>query len=121
VRAVQGDASDLADLVDTRTFDLVLCHGLLEYVDDPADVLRRVAPVLRSTGIISAVVPGRLGAVLSKAVAGDFGAAEELLVSSVADWDVHESGPRRYTTAELSDLMRDTGYRPILERGVRIF
>lgn len=121
VRSVQGDASDLGDVVESKTIDLVLCHGLLEHVDDPADVLSRVAPVLRSGGIVSVVVPGRLGAVLSKAVAGDFGAAEELLVSSVAHWDVHEDGPRRYTEAELTDLMRDTGFRPVLERGVRIF
>ena len=43
VSAVQGDAETLASLVGRDRPDLVLCHGTLEYVDDPAATLAQVA------------------------------------------------------------------------------
>ena len=39
VAAVQGDLADLADLVAPGSADLVLCHSVLEVVDDPAAAL----------------------------------------------------------------------------------
>jgi S-adenosylmethionine-dependent methyltransferase len=44
-----GDAARLTDLFRAASFDVVLCHHILEYVDDPATVLRGAAPVLRDT------------------------------------------------------------------------
>ncbi len=40
VRAVQGDATELSGLVPAGEFDVVLCHSVLEVVDDPAEALR---------------------------------------------------------------------------------
>ena len=36
VTGQQGDLGDLAGLVEAGSVDLVLCHGVLEVVDDPA-------------------------------------------------------------------------------------
>lgn len=121
VHAVQGDSTDLMEHVQPRSTDLVLCHGVLEYLENPGEALVQVARVLRRGGIVSAVVPGRLGAVLSRAVAGDFQAAETLLVSTAAEWNLRADGPRRYTAAELNALAREPGLRPVMERGVRVF
>ena len=38
-----GDAARLTALLPGLFFDVVLCHNLLEYVDDPASVLRAAA------------------------------------------------------------------------------
>src|SRR3954447_21562679 len=35
IRAMQGDAAGLPGLVAAGSFDLVLCHSVLEVVDDP--------------------------------------------------------------------------------------
>src|SRR5437764_12431059 len=35
VQAVQGDVAGLADVVEAGSVDLVLCHSVLEVVDDP--------------------------------------------------------------------------------------
>src|SRR5690348_4574613 len=40
VTALQGDLTDLLDLVPAGSVDLVLCHGVLGLVDDPAAALR---------------------------------------------------------------------------------
>jgi len=34
----RGDAAQLADIFQTGSFDIILCHNLLEYVDDPGAV-----------------------------------------------------------------------------------
>src|ERR1700724_3438454 len=41
-----GDATELAKLFHTRSFDVILCHNILEYCDDPGAVLRGAAPPL---------------------------------------------------------------------------
>jgi S-adenosylmethionine-dependent methyltransferase len=35
-----GDATQLANLFHTRSFDVILCHNILEYCNDPGAVLR---------------------------------------------------------------------------------
>src|SRR5712691_1658251 len=42
-----ADAGQLATLFDAGSFDLILCHNILEYVDDPGAVLRGAARALR--------------------------------------------------------------------------
>jgi S-adenosylmethionine-dependent methyltransferase len=62
VTAVQGDGDALADLVPPGSVDLVLCHSLLEVVDDPNRVVESLAAVLQPGGAASVVVaswPGR--------------------------------------------------------------
>src|SRR5690606_21074578 len=43
ITAVQGDGDRLAGLVEPGSADLVLCHSLLEVVDDPAEVVGALA------------------------------------------------------------------------------
>src|SRR5207248_11113168 len=38
-----GDATQLAELFHADSFDVILCHNILEYVDDPCAVLRSAA------------------------------------------------------------------------------
>src|SRR5205807_9084492 len=47
VRAVQGDGDALTELVEQESADVVLCHSLLEVVDDPATVVKALAAALR--------------------------------------------------------------------------
>ena len=44
-----GDAMQLATLFDAGSFDLILCHNILEYVDDPGAMLRGAARTLRES------------------------------------------------------------------------
>ncbi len=49
-------------------FDAVLCHNVLEYVDDKAEVVRALGRVLRPGGTLSVVKHNRLGRVMQAAV-----------------------------------------------------
>jgi S-adenosylmethionine-dependent methyltransferase len=48
VTVKHGDARQLATIFQTGSFDIVLCHNLLEYLDDPGAVLRGAGCLMRS-------------------------------------------------------------------------
>ncbi|GLZ38710.1 methyltransferase domain-containing protein [Actinokineospora sp. NBRC 105648] len=57
VHVVQAAAEDAPDLFRAGDFDLVLCHDLLQYADNPAWLLRAVTTPLRSGGLLSVLGP----------------------------------------------------------------
>jgi SAM-dependent methyltransferase len=120
VRAVQGDGDALAGLIEPGTADLVLCHAVLEVVDDPAGVASALAAALRPGGAASVLVANRAAAVLSRAVGGHLDVAGVLL----GDPDGH-AGPRdtlrrRYDAASAAALLRDAGLEVEQTHGVRV-
>ena len=116
VTGQQGDLTDLAALVDDQP-DLVLCHGVLEVVDDAAAALAAIAGVLRPGGHLSLLVAQRHAAVVARAMAGHFQAARELLEST----DRPASGPHRFTRDELVALLGAAGLEPTAVHAVRVF
>ena len=114
VSGQQGDLTDLASLVEEA--DLVLCHGVLEMVDDPSASLAAIAGVLRPGGHLSLLVAQRHAAVVARAMAGHFQAARELL-----DGDSTGRGGRRFTHDELVDLLGAVGLQPSSVHAVRVF
>jgi SAM-dependent methyltransferase len=121
VRGVQGDTTDLLQRVGADSFDLVICHGVLEHVDDPAQALDAIAAALRPGGHVSVVVAGRLAAVVARALAGDFGAAGRLYETDLDRWDTRSMGPRRFVQSELDALLRGHGFTPVTSRALRVF
>ena len=117
-----GDATQFANLFPAGSFDLILCHNILEYVDDPCTVLRSAARTLRDpSSIISVLVRNQAGEVLKAAIQdGDVAAAEHNLT---AEWG-HESlygGRVRLSTAEsLKAMLREPSLAVTAERGVRV-
>ena len=60
-----GDAAQVANLFPAGSFDVIICHNLLEYFDDPCAVFRSAARALRDpSSIISVVVRNQAGEVL---------------------------------------------------------
>lgn len=112
----QGDLSDLPGLDGADGADLVLCHGVLEVVDHPAEALRTLAGVLRPGGTLSLLVAQRHAAVVARAMAGHFTAARDLLDSP----DESRTG-RRYTADELTTMLVEAGFAVDTVHGVRVF
>ncbi len=117
VRGVQGDASDLADLVGESAADLVLCHGVLEVVDDPAEALAASVAVLVPGGALSLLVAHRPAAVLARVLAGRLDQALELL----DDDPVGAPPPRRFTEPEVLALLSGVDLADPEVHGVRVF
>src|SRR5258707_3907751 len=54
-----GAAAQLASLFPARSFDVILCHNILEYLNDPGVVLRAAAHGLRDLSSILSVLVRR--------------------------------------------------------------
>ena len=83
VTGQQGDLADLLEVTGPASADVVLCHGVLEVVDDPAAALATIRQVLRPGGALSLLVAQRHAAVVARAMAGHFQQALGLLDDTV--------------------------------------
>ena len=121
VTGVQGDTHGLLDVVEPGSYDMVLCHGVLEYVDDPAEGVRNAVGALRPAGTLSLLAAGRGGAVLARALAGHFAEAQHALGDPDGRWGAGDSLPRRFTADALTGLVTAAGLRAAAVHGVRVF
>ena len=115
VTGVQGDVDGLAGLVEGA--DVVLCHGVLEVVDDPASALATIRGVLRPGGTLSLLLAQRHAAVIARAMAGHFPQALALLDGQPSSG---RSG-HRFTVEEATGLLVDAGFEVTTVHGVRVF
>ncbi|MBQ0829954.1 methyltransferase [Streptomyces tagetis] len=121
VRGVQGDARGLFEVVERGGHDAVLCHGVLEYLDDPAEGLGNVVAALRPEGVLSLLAAGLGGAVLARALAGHFAEAHRALDDPNGRWGSGDPVPRRFTAEQLTGLVESAGLRVGAVHGVRVF
>ena len=119
VAAQQGDLATLLDAVGPGSADVVLCHGVLEVVDDPATALATLRRVLRPGGTLSLLVAQRHAAVVARAMAGHFAHALTLLDAPAGDRDGRAG--HRFTAPEVTTLLEQAGFAVGLVHGVRVF
>ncbi|WP_295659935.1 methyltransferase domain-containing protein [uncultured Nocardioides sp.] len=117
ITGIQGDVDGLLDIVEEA--DVVLCHGVLEVVDDPAAALATIHRVLRPGGALSLLVAQRHAAVLARAMAGHFQQALALLDRSSPAAGGRSSS--RFTHDEAADLLAGAGFTVDAVHGVRVF
>jgi len=117
-----GDAGQLAGLFRPRSFDLILCHNILEYCDDPAAVLCGAARALRDpSSMISVLVRNRAGEVLKAAIqAGDLTAATDSLTAEWGHESLYGGRVRLFGSNGLRAMLIEARLEAIAERGVRV-
>lgn len=121
VTAVQADTSTLSGLIEASSVDLVCCHGVLEYVDHPADAVAAVAAMVRPGGLVSLLVAQRSAVVVARALAGRFAEAAHALDDPDGRWGDDDPLPRRYDESTLVPLVAAAGLRVRQVHGVRLF
>jgi len=121
VRGLTGDADRLVDLVGPGTQDLVLCHSLLEVVDDPPAVLAGVATVLVAGGTASVLVANRHAAVLARAAAGHPADALAVLADPAGRVPTADRVLRRFDREQIGGLLAAAGLTVQAVHGVRVF
>ena len=74
-----GSTDELRKFSD-ETFDMIICHNVMEYAEDRADIFNEFARVLKKDGRISVVKHNRVGRVMQMVVLlNDFEHAHSLL------------------------------------------
>jgi len=117
-----GDAAELASLFPVGSFDLILCHNVLEFVDNPCAVLRDAACALRDpSGMISVLVRNQPGEVLKAALLNaDLAAAEDSLSAEWGDESLYGGKVRLFTRGSLRAMLAQASFKVTAERGVRV-
>ncbi|HET6653575.1 MAG TPA: methyltransferase domain-containing protein [Nocardioides sp.] len=123
VTAHQGDLGTLGDLVPGGGVDVVLCHGVLEIVDDVPAALAAIAGVLRPGGVLSLLVNQRHAAVITRAMAGHFGQARAILDHEPDPAGSGQPGGtgRRFTAEEVTAVLDAAGFDTRAMHAVRVF
>jgi S-adenosylmethionine-dependent methyltransferase len=117
-----GEAAQLANLFHAASFDVILCHHILEYVDDPLAMLRGAARMLRdSSSMISVLVRNQAGEVLKSAIKdGDLSAAENNLTAEWAHESLYGGKVRLFASDGLHAMLAAAPLELTAERGVRV-
>jgi SAM-dependent methyltransferase len=121
ITGVQGDLASLGEVVGAGGADVVLCHSVLEFVDDPAAGVAAVAAALREGGVASVVAANRSAAVVSRALAGRFDEAAAALDDPAGRWGAGDATQHRFDRAELVALLDGAGLATDEVHGVRVF
>ena len=76
---IQGDVKKLKNFAD-ESFDVILCHNVLEYVDERKEIIKEFSRLLKKKGYLSVLKHNRAGRVMQMVVLlNNFEHANELL------------------------------------------
>jgi len=124
ITALQGELATVPALLGADSVDVVLCHGVLEVVDDPTGAMAGLTEVLRPGGALSLLVGQRHAAVVARAMAGHFGQALELLTGGAGGTGGTgpvDDGPHRFSAEEVTALLTGAGFTGVTLHAVRVF
>lgn len=108
INAVQGDTNDLSKEIPPGTCNVVVCHRVLDIVEDAPAALAEIATVLES-GLLSLLVSQRYAAVVGQAAAGDFSSASRT-------W----SDERFFDVASITQLLAAAGFSVASVHGIGV-
>ncbi|HEU4383531.1 MAG TPA: methyltransferase domain-containing protein [Anaeromyxobacteraceae bacterium] len=120
-RTLDVDAGGLAQALGEGTYQLVVCHDLLEYVASPEALLREASAALATAGRLSLLVRGLAGEAMKRLLRG---VGQETVLGLLATRRVREDlyglDVRLFDPDEIRGLLSSAGLEVVAERGVRV-
>ena len=120
VRLVQGEGEQGAEILGAKSFDAVLCHGVLMYLEDPRPMIHELASIGRPGAMVCVLAKNASALALRPALEGRYA---EALAALDADRDLGGLGvvTRGDTVEGLSALFEEAGLGVVRWYGVRMF
>jgi S-adenosylmethionine-dependent methyltransferase len=120
---VKAPAQKLGELFEPGFFDVVLCHTMLEYVDDYRNTVNSLADLLRIGGILSCMVVNCHSESIRTSILKQdpVGAAAALGQKVFSAGLFNNIRKRTFSFEEIEDIVTCAGLRSIGEFGIRIF
>jgi S-adenosylmethionine-dependent methyltransferase len=117
-----ADAGQLRELFEPESFDIVVCHDLLEYLADAGAIVRAISYVLTKEGIVSLLVRNRAGEVLKAAImSADLSLAKKHLSARAAVDSLYGKPVRIFDPADIIQMLAEADLGVVAGRGVRVF
>ncbi|WPO69424.1 class I SAM-dependent methyltransferase [Streptomyces sp. KN37] len=122
ITCVHADVTALPPDLAEGEFDVVLCHNLLQYVDDVPGTLAAALAPLRCGGLFSVMAINRHSAALTAAVREmDPAAALAALDTDRARTQTFDMALRLHTAEEITPVLRTLGCEDVRHYGIRGF
>ena len=120
VHAEQGLIEDYAERAGASRFPVVLCHGVLMYLEDPGPVLRAIAALTAPGGVVSLLVRNGDALAMRPGLSGDWAACRSAFGSDRYENRIGVSA-RADRLAGLTGRLAGHGLRVTAWYGVRVF
>jgi S-adenosylmethionine-dependent methyltransferase len=120
VQLVEAKGEQAFEALGGVTFEGVLCHGVLPYVDDPEPLIASLCVLCAEDGIVSIVAKNQTTLAVQPALEGRW---SEALSAFDATQQVNRLGfdTRADTVEDLTLLLERNGVRSVAWYGVRLF
>ncbi len=120
VRAEQGLIEDYAERARAARFPVVLCHGVLMYLADPAPVLRAIAALTAPGGMVSLLVRNGDALAMRPGLSGEWAACRSAFGSDRYENRIGVSA-RADRLDDLTGRLAGHGLQVTAWYGVRVF
>lgn len=112
--------ADIPKLFPEAVFDVILCHNVLQYVEDLRAALRAICHSLLPAGLMSVICTNRYSEAYREALQQlNPSAAYEKLDTSAIFSSVFRVDMRAYAAEEVSRALQEVGCAPVAQYGVR--
>jgi S-adenosylmethionine-dependent methyltransferase len=120
VRLVGGTGERAHETLGRETFDAVLCHGVLMYLDDPGPMIHALSTLLRPGGIVSVLAKNASALAMRPALEGRY---QDARYSLETERDRGRLGviTRGDTVENLYGTFQEAGVEALQWYGVRVF
>ena len=116
----QGDVREVARLFQPGQFDLVLCHNVIQYVEDAPALLKDLAGLLRAGGLISIVSINRYSVPYRTALPrGDLAQALAQLDARRVKAFIFDASFNVYDAEEIKEMLSSAGCAAEQDFGIR--
>ncbi|MEM8535228.1 MAG: methyltransferase domain-containing protein [Chloroflexota bacterium] len=117
---IQSDVRHLQEAVGEQTFDAILCHNILQYLDDAAQVLVQLSTHLKAGGLLSIISPNPASEAYRTVFQQlDLAAAYEQLDTKTAYAKTFQATMHRYTFEELQQWLTTGHCTIVAQYGIR--
>ncbi|WP_420641635.1 class I SAM-dependent methyltransferase [Candidatus Leptofilum sp.] len=117
---ISFQVGDAAQFMVQEKFDIILCHNLLQYVEDATAVLQKIHQTLRPGGIFSLMITNPHTETLAYALRDyDLAAAQENLTKSTKYVETFNATIQRYTDDALKTMLQECGFMLLEQYGIR--
>ncbi|NOK60952.1 MAG: methyltransferase domain-containing protein [Chloroflexi bacterium AL-W] len=117
---IQSDVHHLTEAVGNKAFDVMLCHNILQYLDDADQVLVQLSTHLKAGGLLSIISPNPDSEAYRPAFQQlDLAAAYDQLDTKTSYAKTFQATVRRYTSEELQQWLGAAQCAVIVRYGIR--